>query len=254
MPLRPCDRGRPYSVLLPVGFTVPPPLPGVRCALAAPFRPCPRDAFRFLRGRFVFCGTVPGVALAGCWPAPHSRGARTFLCRFATTAAVRPSGKRRDACAGAAASSSIRHLSGERSPHDALVRAGRGTIACVRRLREQMRAQAAGVPSAGWCGKAALGPAVIARRTRVIACKVARHLGLVPPTPTESFRRSQRIPGLQEIEWRARPAALCSASGWTSWRTTRASPNALPIMWGAAVARHRSAVRRRCQEDSPQRH
>ena len=35
---------RPYSVLLPVGFAVPPLLPGARCALAAPFRPCPRVA------------------------------------------------------------------------------------------------------------------------------------------------------------------------------------------------------------------
>ena len=31
---------RPYSVLLPVGFTVPRPLPAARCALAAPFHPC----------------------------------------------------------------------------------------------------------------------------------------------------------------------------------------------------------------------
>ena len=32
--------GHPYSVLLPVGFTLPPPSPGARCALAAPFHPC----------------------------------------------------------------------------------------------------------------------------------------------------------------------------------------------------------------------
>ena len=30
---------RPYSVLLPVGFTMPPLLPEARCALTAPFRP-----------------------------------------------------------------------------------------------------------------------------------------------------------------------------------------------------------------------
>ena len=36
--------GRPYSVLLPVGFALPPPLPGARCALAAPFHPCPRGS------------------------------------------------------------------------------------------------------------------------------------------------------------------------------------------------------------------
>ncbi len=57
--------GRPYSVLLPVGFTLPPPLPGARCALAAPFHPCPRPWFPMGSGRFVFCGTFPGVAPAG---------------------------------------------------------------------------------------------------------------------------------------------------------------------------------------------
>lgn len=31
---------RAYSVLLPVGFAMPPLLPAARCALAAPFRPC----------------------------------------------------------------------------------------------------------------------------------------------------------------------------------------------------------------------
>ena len=30
---------RPYSVLLPVGFTLPSPLPATRCALTAPFHP-----------------------------------------------------------------------------------------------------------------------------------------------------------------------------------------------------------------------
>ena len=31
---------RSYLVLLPVGFTLPPPLPAARCALTAPFHPC----------------------------------------------------------------------------------------------------------------------------------------------------------------------------------------------------------------------
>src|SRR5689334_20065472 len=31
---------RPYLVLLPVGFAMPPPLPAARCALTAPFHPC----------------------------------------------------------------------------------------------------------------------------------------------------------------------------------------------------------------------
>ncbi len=81
--------GHPYSVLLPVGFTLPAPLPGPRCAVAAPFHPClPADAGR----RFVFCGTIPGVAPAGRYPAPCSRGARTFLQYVNASAAVRPSG------------------------------------------------------------------------------------------------------------------------------------------------------------------
>jgi len=44
----------PYSVLHPVGFTVPALSPGPRCALAAPFRPCPSEG-----GRCPFCGTIP---------------------------------------------------------------------------------------------------------------------------------------------------------------------------------------------------
>ena len=35
-------RRRPYLVLLPVGFTVPPTLPPARCALTAPFHPYPQ--------------------------------------------------------------------------------------------------------------------------------------------------------------------------------------------------------------------
>jgi hypothetical protein len=41
---------RPYSVLLPVGFTLPPLLPGARCALAAPFHPCLAHGFPCGRG------------------------------------------------------------------------------------------------------------------------------------------------------------------------------------------------------------
>lgn len=57
--------GRPYSVLLPVGFTVPPPLPGARCALTAPFHPYPAGLRHHVGAdpaeRSVFCGTFPGV-------------------------------------------------------------------------------------------------------------------------------------------------------------------------------------------------
>ena len=78
--------GRPYSVLLPVGFAVPALSPGPRCALTAPFHP-----YRRGRRRSVLCGTFPGVAPAGCYPAPYSRGARTFL--QAPESAQRPSGR-----------------------------------------------------------------------------------------------------------------------------------------------------------------
>src|SRR6478609_6402149 len=84
-------RCRPYSVLLPVWFAMPFPLPDTRCALTAPFHPCCPS----LSGgeRFVLCGTFPGVAPAGRYPAPYVDGARTFLPRSLSTiagAAVRP--------------------------------------------------------------------------------------------------------------------------------------------------------------------
>ena len=67
----------PYSVLLPVGFAVPLPLPVARCALTAPFHPYRRR--RGAAGGLILCGTFPGVAPAGRYPAPFVRGARTFL-------------------------------------------------------------------------------------------------------------------------------------------------------------------------------
>jgi hypothetical protein len=79
---------RPYSVLLPVGFAVPLPLPVARWALTPPFHPC-----RGMPRRSLLCGTVPGVAPAGRYPAPCFRGARTFLPRALSgdaAAAVRP--------------------------------------------------------------------------------------------------------------------------------------------------------------------
>src|SRR5438445_773150 len=85
-------RCRPYSVLLPVWFAMPVPLPDPRCALTAPFHPCCPLPFG-LGERFVLCGTFPGVAPAGCYPAPYVDGARTFLPRSLSTvagAAVRP--------------------------------------------------------------------------------------------------------------------------------------------------------------------
>ncbi len=65
----PHETGRPYSVLLPVGFTLPTLSPGLRCALTAPFhpyhrRPKARPAVCFLwhfpwgRPRRPLAGTV----------------------------------------------------------------------------------------------------------------------------------------------------------------------------------------------------
>jgi hypothetical protein len=69
----------PYLVLLPVGFTVRPLSPAARCALTAPFHPCPGRP-----GRFAFCGTFPGVTPGGISPPPCFDGARTFLQRTVT--------------------------------------------------------------------------------------------------------------------------------------------------------------------------
>jgi len=43
------------------------------------FSPLPRSRPCGRVWRFVLCGTVPGVAPAGCYPAPYVDGARTFL-------------------------------------------------------------------------------------------------------------------------------------------------------------------------------
>gem|GEM_PF-1207593 len=100
--------GRPYSALLPVGFAMPPPLPGARWALAPPFHPCRGEA-EAPPWRSALCGTFPGPRApspkrscplpAGRWPAPSSRGARTFLQRVAQggdmPAVARPPGTER---------------------------------------------------------------------------------------------------------------------------------------------------------------
>ena len=41
--------------------------------------------------RYVFCGTVPEFAPAGCYPAPPVRGARTFLSGNLSVSLKRPS-------------------------------------------------------------------------------------------------------------------------------------------------------------------
>ena len=64
----------PAVALLRMGFAVPILSPESRCALAAPFHPCPCE-----HGRFHFCGTFLRVTPTGRWPASLPYGARTFL-------------------------------------------------------------------------------------------------------------------------------------------------------------------------------
>jgi hypothetical protein len=85
------DACRSYLVLLPVGFSLPPPLPAARCALTAPFHPCRPPGMPETGWRCTFCGTFPGVAPAGRYPAPYLRGARTFLSPH--NGGERPSGR-----------------------------------------------------------------------------------------------------------------------------------------------------------------
>ena len=91
----PRDACRSYLVLLPVGFSLPPPLPAARCALAAPFHPCrppgvPRRT-----------GGVLSVALSLGSPPPGVTRHRTSVepglssLRTRRRAAIRPSGNRR---------------------------------------------------------------------------------------------------------------------------------------------------------------
>src|ERR1700730_5360327 len=89
------DACRSYLVLLPVGFSLPPPLPAARCALAAPFHPCrppgvPRRT-----------GGVLSVALSLGSPPPGVTRHRTSVepglssLRTRRRAAIRPSGNQR---------------------------------------------------------------------------------------------------------------------------------------------------------------
>ena len=54
-----CTRVGAYLALLRVGFALPPPLPGARCAFAAPFHPCRACP------AVCFCGTFLRVAPTG---------------------------------------------------------------------------------------------------------------------------------------------------------------------------------------------
>ena len=88
LPCRSCCQSR--GGLLPHRFTLTPP------ALRAGGRPPARRAAALQAGRSLFCGTFPGVAPAGRYPAPSLRGARTFLPRrlSACDGSGRPAGWR----------------------------------------------------------------------------------------------------------------------------------------------------------------
>jgi len=89
------DACRSYLVLLPVGFSLPPPLPAARCALAAPFHPCrPPGVPRRLAVYFLwhFPWGRPRRALPGTAP-PWSPDFP--LPAASRRAAIQPSGTRR---------------------------------------------------------------------------------------------------------------------------------------------------------------
>ena len=82
---------RPYSVLLPVRLAVPRPLPAARCALTAPFHPCPARyravcfLWRCLGGRPR--RALPGTVFPWSPDFPHPAGFPRW-----PGAAIRPSG------------------------------------------------------------------------------------------------------------------------------------------------------------------
>ena len=94
-PVRSCDRPAPPLLgLAPGGVCHAAPVAG--CAVRSYRTLSPLLAgLATLSERSALCGTFPGVAPAGCYPAPCFRGARTFLRRApqAATAAIRPSGR-----------------------------------------------------------------------------------------------------------------------------------------------------------------
>jgi len=68
-----------------------------RCRQRGGLLPHPFTLAAAMPRRSAFCGTFPEVALAGHYPAPYFRGARTFLPRSLSAhagAAARPAGRR----------------------------------------------------------------------------------------------------------------------------------------------------------------
>jgi len=96
LPCRTCCQVR--GALLPHPFTLAPPV----------------------AGRFAFCGTFPGVAPAGRYPAPYFHGARTFLCHHDRS----PKTRRESSGHPASWQSQIRGAEATES-------SGRGILACA---------------------------------------------------------------------------------------------------------------------------
>jgi hypothetical protein len=69
-PALPATACRSYLVLLPVGFSLPPPLPEARCALTAPFHPC--------RPPECYSQTGTGLAVCFLWHFPWGRPRRAL--------------------------------------------------------------------------------------------------------------------------------------------------------------------------------
>ncbi len=92
-------RRRTFHFAVPIRFCSRCGLPcRLRCRIRGALLPhlftlTSRRSFRGEGGRFVLCGTFPGVAPAGRYPAPYVDGARTFLPGHLSAiagAAVRP--------------------------------------------------------------------------------------------------------------------------------------------------------------------
>jgi hypothetical protein len=99
---------RPYSVLLPVGFAVPPTLPPARCALTAPFHPCP---------------SPPGLRRAVCflWHCPWGRPRRTLSGTVFPRSPDFPPHEGHPTCGGRPADWRNRHM-GWRPPGSSVTR------------------------------------------------------------------------------------------------------------------------------------
>ena len=67
------------------------PAAGVTAGAVRSYRTISPLPQQIMPRRYVFCGTVPGFAPAGCYPAPFVRGARTFLSGNLSVSSERPS-------------------------------------------------------------------------------------------------------------------------------------------------------------------